>query len=92
MFDQYRHDRLGYERARASSDDLFQSESRSANGRCTADIIQIHALFGYALIAAGTLRIVEVCFVLNDQPTPNGVIRVFQHLPPYVSYTPADHQ
>ena len=45
---------------------------------------KIHGLFGYALIAAGALRIVEVCFVLNDQPTPSGFIRVFQHLPPYV--------
>jgi hypothetical protein len=46
---------------------------------------QIHGLFGYALIAAGALRIVEVCFVLDDKPTPSGTIRVFQHLPPYVS-------
>lgn len=48
---------------------------------------QIHALFGYALISAGVLRIVEICFVLNDKPTPsNGAIRVFQHLPPYVRF------
>ena len=46
---------------------------------------QIHGLFGYSLIAAGVLRIVEVCFVLNDQPTTNTAIRTFQHLPPYVS-------
>lgn len=46
---------------------------------------KIHALFGYALIAAGALRIVEVCFVLHDEPTPSPLIRVFQHLPPYVS-------
>ncbi|OXC69201.1 hypothetical protein AYX13_02146 [Cryptococcus neoformans] len=46
---------------------------------------KIHALFGYALISAGVLRIVEICFVLNDKPTPsNGAIRVFQHLPPYL--------
>lgn len=46
---------------------------------------QIHALFGYTLMSAGVLRIVEICFVLNDKPTPsNGAIRVFQHLPPYV--------
>lgn len=41
-------------------------------------------MFGYALIAAGVLRLVEVCFVLNDQPTPAGAIRIFQHLPPYL--------
>ncbi|RXK36232.1 membrane protein [Tremella mesenterica] len=45
---------------------------------------KIHALFGYALIAAGVLRLVEICFVLNDQATPHGIIRVFQHLPPYL--------
>ncbi|OCF45410.1 membrane protein [Kwoniella heveanensis CBS 569] len=46
---------------------------------------KIHALFGYALIAAGVLRLVEVCFVLNDKPTPAGTVRIFQHLPPYVT-------
>lgn len=46
---------------------------------------KIHGLFGYALIAAGVLRLVEICFVLSDNATPHGVIRVFQHLPPYVS-------
>ncbi|WVF72001.1 hypothetical protein IAT40_006812 [Kwoniella sp. CBS 6097] len=45
---------------------------------------KIHALFGYALIAAGTLRLIEVCFVLNDKPTPAGTVRIFQHLPPYL--------
>ncbi|WRT67344.1 uncharacterized protein IL334_004314 [Kwoniella shivajii] len=45
---------------------------------------KIHALFGYALIAAGTLRLIEVCFVLNDKPTPPGTVRIFQHLPPYL--------
>lgn len=29
----------------------------------------VHALFGYALMAAGIARIIEVCFVLNDRPT-----------------------
>lgn len=29
----------------------------------------IHALFGYALMAAGAARIIEICFVLNDQAT-----------------------
>ncbi|WVW82859.1 hypothetical protein I302_104871 [Kwoniella bestiolae CBS 10118] len=45
---------------------------------------KIHGLFGYALIAAGTLRLIEVCFVLNDKPTPPGTVRIFQHLPPYL--------
>lgn len=29
----------------------------------------VHALFGYALMAAGVARIIEVCFVPNDRPT-----------------------
>ena len=46
---------------------------------------KIHGLFGYALIAAGVMRLIEICFVLNDNATPHGVVRIFQHLPPYVS-------
>lgn len=45
---------------------------------------KIHAMFGYALMAAGVCRIIEVCFVLHDQPTPPGLARVFQQLPPYL--------
>ncbi|WVO14040.1 hypothetical protein L204_101665 [Cryptococcus depauperatus] len=47
---------------------------------------KIHALFGYALMGAGALRVIEICFVLNDQATPTGenAIRIFQHLPPYL--------
>lgn len=29
----------------------------------------VHGLFGYALMAAGLARVIEVCFVLNDRPT-----------------------
>jgi hypothetical protein len=47
---------------------------------------KIHGLFGYALIAAGVMRLIEICFVLNDNATPHGVVRIFQHLPPYVSH------
>lgn len=41
-------------------------------------------MFGYSLILAGILRIVEICFVLQDAPTPSPAVRVFQHLPPYL--------
>lgn len=41
-------------------------------------------MFGYSLILAGILRVVEVCFVLNDTPTPSPTVRIFQHLPPYL--------
>jgi hypothetical protein len=37
-------------------------------------------------MAAGVVRIIEVCFVLNDGPSPDGNnIRIFQYLTPYVS-------
>ncbi|CAK9783958.1 membrane protein [Cutaneotrichosporon oleaginosum] len=45
---------------------------------------KIHSMFGYALILAGVLRVIEVCFVLHDGPTPSPTVRVFQHLPPYL--------
>jgi len=49
----------------------------------------VHKAFGYSLIAAGLTRLVEICFVLNDQPTPstsleNSKVRAFQHLPPFL--------
>jgi hypothetical protein len=46
---------------------------------------QIHGLFGYALMAAGVMRIIEVCFVLQDGPSDSSNIRILQYLPPYVS-------
>lgn len=61
---------------------------------------KVHSLFGYSLMAAGIARMVEVCFVLHDQPSgssvgqPSGAeyqaprewqpIRAFQYLPPYL--------
>ena len=32
----------------------------------------IHALFGYTLMGVGATRIIEVCFLLKDQPTGQG--------------------
>lgn len=31
----------------------------------------VHKAFGYALIAAGLTRLIEICFVLQDAPTPS---------------------
>jgi len=45
----------------------------------------VHAIFGYSLMAAGLARIIEICFVLKDQPTleePSS----FQHLPPFLLF------
>lgn len=54
----------------------------------------IHGLFGYALMAAGICRIIEICFVLHDRPTgeePRGSedttwfkIHAFQYMPPFL--------
>ncbi|SCV72118.1 BQ2448_4812 [Microbotryum intermedium] len=48
----------------------------------------VHKFFGFALIAAGFARIIEVCFVLADQPSPiispSVSARAFQHMTPYL--------
>lgn len=56
----------------------------SAHAQSLMISTKIHAMFGYALMAAGICRIIEVCFVLGDRPTPPGLGRVFQQLPPYL--------
>ncbi|KAJ9105360.1 hypothetical protein QFC21_001729 [Naganishia friedmannii] len=45
---------------------------------------KIHGLFGYALMAAGLVRIIEVCFVLQDGPSDSSNIRILQYLAPYL--------
>ncbi|GAA6022906.1 hypothetical protein JCM11491_006624 [Sporobolomyces phaffii] len=56
----------------------------------------VHKAFGYSLVAAGLARLIEICFILHDEPTPSlssdpsspvaskRVPRAFQHLPPYL--------
>lgn len=50
---------------------------------------QIHAIFGYTLMAAGAARVVEISFVLKDQSTANNNDwhdpNSFQHMTPFVS-------
>lgn len=49
---------------------------------------RVHSLFGYTLMTAAVCRIIEVCFVLQDQPSGHGEpspgqwfhIRAFQYL------------
>jgi len=47
--------------------------------------LMIHKVFGYSLVAAGLTRIVEICFILRDAPTPPGDSTPgpssFQHIP-----------
>ncbi|CAG8576759.1 8081_t:CDS:2 [Paraglomus occultum] len=40
----------------------------------------IHAVFGYALMGAGVMRVIEICFVWKDDDK----IRPFQYLSPYL--------
>ncbi|SGY21349.1 BQ5605_C016g08226 [Microbotryum silenes-dioicae] len=48
----------------------------------------VHKFFGFALMAAGFARVIEVCFLLSDQPTPvlspSVSARAFQHMTPYL--------
>ncbi|BGO91546.1 hypothetical protein NBRC10512_003205 [Rhodotorula toruloides] len=48
----------------------------------------VHKFFGYALVFAALARIIEVCFVLRDAPTPapseTEGPRSFQHLTPFL--------
>ncbi|GAA5919595.1 hypothetical protein JCM1841_001067 [Sporobolomyces salmonicolor] len=48
----------------------------------------VHKLFGASLMAAGGARIIEICFVLKDEPTPPTSAhqgpRAFQHLTPFL--------
>lgn len=51
----------------------------SAHDESTPISTIIHANFGYALMAAGLARIVEVCFFSKN----NGSVQIFRQLPPY---------
>ena len=66
----------------------------SGHKQAVAISTHIHALFGYALMAGGVCRIIEICFVLRDapsgtvdRPTVPGAwfpVSVFQYLPPFL--------
>ncbi|KAK3169409.1 hypothetical protein OEA41_008792 [Lepraria neglecta] len=51
----------------------------------------VHSVFGYTLMAAGAVRIVEISFVLRDQnsisETDNEETNSFQYLTPFLLYT-----
>lgn len=57
---------------------------------------QVHAVFGYTLMAAGVTRIIEISFVIRDRipsakeedgdADPDTYIRSFQYLPPFLLY------
>jgi hypothetical protein len=60
----------------------------SMHGQALEFSTSVHRFFGASLIAAGLARIVEICFVLHDAPTPgvtstNGP-KAFQHLTPFL--------
>ncbi|KAM0752743.1 hypothetical protein T439DRAFT_181803 [Meredithblackwellia eburnea MCA 4105] len=56
----------------------------SAHGQSLEFSTTIHKLFGFCLMSAGLARIIEVCFVLKDQPSPPTNPSSFQHLPPFL--------
>jgi hypothetical protein len=45
----------------------------------------VHAAFGYTLMAAGVARIIEISFLLRDQPA-TGEPLSFQHVTPYLLF------
>lgn len=55
----------------------------SAHEQSTVFSTKVHTLFGFALVAAGIARIIEICFVMNDAPADSSHPRAFQHLPPF---------
>jgi hypothetical protein len=51
---------------------------------------KVHSIFGIALMSAGVARLIEIAFLLRDQPSPDrfaegeeNKIWSFQHLPPF---------
>ncbi|KAG9025583.1 hypothetical protein FRB95_009980 [Tulasnella sp. JGI-2019a] len=61
----------------------------SAHDQALMFSMAVHKVFGYALMAGGVTRVIEICFVLRDAPTPpdDGSTpgpSSFQHLPPYL--------
>ncbi|KAJ3177866.1 hypothetical protein HDU87_004148 [Geranomyces variabilis] len=45
---------------------------------------QLHGIFGTTLMLTGVVRIIEITFVLRDQPADSENILSFQHLPPFL--------
>lgn len=62
----------------------------SSHHMLTLSIVQVHAIFGYTLMAAGVCRIIEICFVLKEGHKANsasgksGQMSAFQHLTPFL--------
>lgn len=45
---------------------------------------KVHAFFGYALMCGGIFRIIEIAFVLKDQPSDRNNLKTLQYLPPFL--------
>jgi Protein of unknown function (Ytp1)/Domain of unknown function (DUF2427) len=45
---------------------------------------KVHYMFGVALMGAGVVRIIEISFVLKDQPHSGPFIKTWQFLPPFL--------
>lgn len=66
----------------------------SGHKQAVAISTEIHALFGYTLMAGGLCRVIEICFVLNEGPSGSiprerrpgewFPVSIFQYLPPFL--------
>jgi hypothetical protein len=68
----------------------------SQHGQALEFSTKVHQFFGASLVLAGLCRIIEICFVLHDAPTPAVEVDVtgegrrergpkaFQHLTPFL--------
>ncbi|KAJ9195423.1 hypothetical protein DTO021D3_8346 [Paecilomyces variotii] len=68
---------------------LLTGYAMSAHSQQLMLSTMIHSVFGYTLMAAGAVRIIEISFVLKDQPTlsPDGTDpNSFQYLTPFLLY------
>ncbi|CAI2165768.1 1913_t:CDS:2 [Funneliformis geosporum] len=59
---------------------LFTGFVMSTHAQLLEVSIVVHAVFGYSLMGAGLIRIIEVCFFTNNI----GSIKVIQQLPPFL--------
>lgn len=63
---------------------LFTGWAMSGHTQHLMFSTKVHAFFGYALMGAALSRIIEISFILKDQPSDQTNIRTFQHLPPFL--------
>lgn len=63
---------------------MFTGYAMSQHSQRLEVSAKVHYMFGMALIGAGLVRLIEISFVLHDQPHRGPVIKTFQFLPPFL--------